>query len=86
VQRGGRLFLRFDGYDTEEEEPLRDLKQLRFSSLAAEAADCARVGPGTRLTGFKRSGDDEQGEAIWVDAEVVSKQSGPHARGRCDCR
>lgn len=43
VVRGGSLFMRFEGYSTDEEEPLRELSALRFSSLAAEPADCPQA-------------------------------------------
>ncbi|PSC69245.1 chromodomain-helicase-DNA-binding 3 isoform X2 [Micractinium conductrix] len=78
---GGKLFMRFDGYGSDEEEPLRSLAQLRFSSLAAEPADCATLAPGTRVSAFKRSPESE----IWVDAEVVGKKEGRHDGGKCAC-
>ena len=80
--RGGRLFVRFEGYDTDAEEPLQDLEAVRFASLGAEVADCNGIVPGTRITGFKR-GDDAQ---YWVDAEVVAKKSGKHEGSKCHCR
>lgn len=81
-QRGGRLFLRFDGYTTEEEEPLHDLAAVRFSSAAAGPADCPHLVPGTRVTAFKRSPIED----IWVDAELVAKRPGRHEGGKCSCR
>lgn len=47
-----------------------------------QARHCPRIRPGTRVTGFKRSKEND----IWVDAEVVDKQRGRHAGGKCDCR
>lgn len=81
-QRGSTLFLRFDGYGSEDEEPLRSLEALRFSSLAADPRDCPGIVPGTRVTGFKRSPAAD----LWVDAEVVGKRAGRHEGGKCSCR
>ena len=80
--RGDRLFLRFEGYDTDAEEPLQDLEAVRFASLGAEVTDCNGVVPGTRITGFKR-GENAQ---YWVDAEVVAKKPGKHEGSKCHCR
>ena len=82
MARGGGLFLRFSGYGTDGEEPLSELSALRFSSLAAEAGDCPRLLPGTRITGFKRSPHDD----LWVDAEVLGSKAGRHDGGKCHCR
>lgn len=73
---------RFDGYGTDDEEPVRELAALRFSSLAAEPRSCPAIQVGTRLTAFKRSAIEE----VWVDAEVVAKRQGRHEGGRCSCR
>ncbi|PSC69243.1 SAWADEE HOMEODOMAIN-like protein 1, partial [Micractinium conductrix] len=78
---GGKLFMRFDGYGSDEEEPLRSLAQLRFSSPRRRARDCATLAPGTRVSAFKRSPESE----IWVDAEVVGKKEGRHDGGKCAC-
>jgi hypothetical protein len=80
--RSGQLFIRFQGYGTDEEEPLADLGSIRFSSLAAEPADCHRLLPGVRVTAFKRS----QRDALWVDAEVAAKRAAAHAGRKCACR
>lgn len=82
VQRGGALFMRFDGYGTEDDEPLRELSALRFSSGAAEPADCPTLVPGTRVTGFKCSPAAD----LWIDAEIVGKKAGRHDGGKCTCR
>ncbi len=42
-QRGNSLFMHFEGYPSDEDEPLHSLEDIRFSSLAAEAADCPKV-------------------------------------------
>ncbi len=81
-QRGSTLFLRFDGYGSEDEEPLRSLDALRFSSIAADPRDCPAIIPGTRVTGFKRSPAAD----LWIDAEVVGKKAGRHEGGKCSCR
>ena len=43
VQRGSSLFMHFEGYPSDEDEPLHSLDSIRFSSLAAEPADCPKV-------------------------------------------
>lgn len=43
VQRGSSLFMHFDGYPSDEDEPLHSIDAIRFSSLAAEAADCPKA-------------------------------------------
>lgn len=43
VQRGSSLFMHFEGYPSDEDEPLHSLDSIRFSSLAAEPDDCPKV-------------------------------------------
>lgn len=81
-QRGSNLFLHFEGYGSDEEEPLRSIEALRFSSVAADPRDCPAIVPGTRVTGFKRS----QSADLWIDAKVVGKKAGRHEGGKCSCR
>lgn len=73
--------MRFNGYGTDEEEPLHDLSGIRFASMAAEAEDCPQIVPGTLLSGYKRSPQAD----LWLDAEVVSKKPGKHEGGKCHC-
>lgn len=43
---------------------------------------CLQLVPGLRVTGFKKSAN----EAVWVNAEIVSKRAAKHPRDKCHCR
>jgi hypothetical protein len=82
VFTSARPMIRFVGYGSEDDEPLRSLRHLRFSSLATEPSDCPAVRAGAAVTAFRRSPEAE----LWVDATVAAKRPGAHARGApCDC-
>lgn len=81
VARPGALSVHFDGYASDEDEPLESLDDVRFSSLAAEPADCPALVPGTKVMGFRRLGE----EAVWIDARLTARRQRSHEGGKCSC-
>ena len=47
--------MHFEGYPSDEDEPLHSLEDIRFSSLAAEAADCPKVRAHTACRNFAQA-------------------------------